>query len=196
MGKRRIGNLWEVIDLKQTETFLCIDLKSFYASVECVERGLDPFTTNLVVADPDRSVSTICLAITPAMKKLGICNRCRIHEIPDHIEYIVAKPRMQLYMEYSARIYGIYLNYVAKEDIHVYSVDECFMDVTRYLSLYNFTAKEMAQKLMGVVMEETGITATAGIGTNLYLAKIAMDIVAKHTEDHIGMLDELSQCDP
>ena len=99
MGKRKIGNLWEVIDLKQKETFLCIDLKSFYASVECVERGLDPFTTNLVVADPDRSVSTICLAITPAMKKLGIRNRCRIHEIPDHIEYIVAKPRMQLYME-------------------------------------------------------------------------------------------------
>ena len=186
MGKRKIGNLWEVIDLKQKETFLCIDLKSFYASVECVERGLDPFTTNLVVADPDRSVSTICLAITPAMKKLGIRNRCRIHEIPDHIEYIVAKPRMQLYMEYSARIYGIYLNYVAKEDIHVYSVDECFMDVTRYLPLYHFTAKEMAQKLMDAVMEETGITATAGIGTNLYLAKIAMDIVAKHIEDHIA----------
>ena len=179
MGKRKIGNLWEVIDLKQKETFLCIDLKSFYASVECV-------------ADPDRSVSTICLAITPAMKKLGIRNRCRIHEIPDHIEYIVAKPRMQLYMEYSARIYGIYLNYVAKEDIHVYSVDECFMDVTRYLSLYHLTAKEMAQKLMDAVMEETGITATAGIGTNLYLAKIAMDIVAKHIEDHIGMLDEIS----
>ena len=178
--------------MKQKETFLCIDLKSFYASVECVERGLDPFTTNLVVADPDRSVSTICLAITPAMKKLGIRNRCRIHEIPDHIEYIVAKPRMQLYMEYSARIYGIYLNYVAKEDIHVYSVDECFMDVTRYLSLYHLTAKEMAQKLMDAVMEETGITATAGIGTNLYLAKIAMDIVAKHIEDHIGMLDEIS----
>lgn len=186
MGKRKIGNLWEVIDLKQKETFLCIDLKSFYASVECVERGLDPFTTNLVVADPDRSVSTICLAITPAMKKLGIRNRCRIHEIPDHIEYIVAKPRMQLYMEYSARIYGIYLNYMAKEDIHVYSVDECFMDVTRYLSLYHLTAKEMAQKLMDAVMEETGITATAGIGTNLYLAKIAMDIVAKHIEDHIA----------
>ena len=195
MGKRKIGNLWEVIDLKQKETFLCIDLKSFYASVECVERGLDPFTTNLVVADPDRSVSTICLAITPAMKKLGIRNRCRIHEIPDHIEYIVAKPRMQLYMEYSARIYGIYLNYVAKEDIHVYSVDECFMDVTRYLPLYHFTAKEMAQKLMDAVMEETGITATAGIGTNLYLAKIAMDIVAKHTEPdqdgvRIAELDE------
>lgn len=178
--------------MKQKETFLCIDLKSFYASVECVERGLDPFTTNLVVADPDRSVSTICLAITPAMKKLGIRNRCRIHEIPDHIEYIVAKPRMQLYMEYSARIYGIYLNYVAKEDIHVYSVDECFMDVTRYLSLYHLTEKEMAQKLMDAVMEETGITATAGIGTNLYLAKIAMDIVAKHIEDHIGILDEIS----
>ena len=109
--------------MKQKETFLCIDLKSFYASVECVERGLDPFTTNLVVADPDRSVSTICLAITPAMKKLGIRNRCRIHEIPDHIEYIVAKPRMQLYMEYSARIYGISLTYVAKEDIHVYRVE-------------------------------------------------------------------------
>ena len=164
--------------MKQKETFLCIDLKSFYASVECVERGLDPFTTNLVVADPDRSVSTICLAITPAMKKLGIRNRCRIHEIPDHIEYIVAKPRMQLYMEYSARIYGIYLNYVAKEDIHVYSVDECFMDVTRYLSLYHLTEKEMAQKLMDAVMEETGITATAGIGTNLYLAKIAMGDIA------------------
>ena len=197
MGKRKIGNLWEVIDLKQKETFLCIDLKSFYASVECVERGLDPFTTNLVVADPDRSVSTICLAITPAMKKLGIRNRCRIHEIPDHIEYIVAKPRMQLYMEYSARIYGIYLNYVAKEDIHVYSVDECFMDVTRYLPLYHFTAKEMAQKLMDAVMEETGITATAGIGTNLYLAKIAMDIVAKHIDAdengvRIAQLDEKS----
>ena len=125
-------------------------------------------------------------------KSWGIRNRCRIHEIPDHIEYIVAKPRMQLYMEYSARIYGIYLNYVAKEDIHVYSVDECFMDVTRYLSLYHLTAKEMAQKLMDAVMEETGITATAGIGTNLYLAKIAMDIVAKHIDDHIGMLDEIS----
>lgn len=178
--------------MEQRKSFICIDLKSFYASVECVERGLDPFKTNLVVADPDRSVSTICLAITPAMKKLGIKNRCRIHEIPDSVEYIVAKPRMQLYMEYSTRIYGIYLKYVSREDIHVYSVDECFMDVTRYLALYNFTAKEMAKKLMNAVMEETGITATAGIGTNLYLAKIAMDIVAKHVEDHIGMLDEIS----
>lgn len=157
--------------MEQRKTFICIDLKSFYASVECVEKGLDPFKTNLVVADPDRSVSTICLAITPAMKKLGIKNRCRINEIPDNVEYIIAKPRMQLYMEYSARIYGIYLKYVSKDDIHVYSVDECFMDVSKYLSLYNLTAKAMAQKLMDAVMNETGITATAGIGTNLYLAK-------------------------
>ena len=130
--------------------YIAIDLKTFYASVECVERGLDPFTTNLVVADPDRSVSTICLAITPAMKKLGIRNRCRIHEIPDHIEYIVAKPRMQLYMEYSARIYGIYLNYVAKERYPCFTVwMSALLDVTRYLSLYHLTAKEMATKTDG-----------------------------------------------
>ena len=110
--------------------YICIDLKSFYASVECVERKLDPFTTNLVVADPMRSKSTICLAITPAMKKLGVKNRCRIHEIPENITYITAMPRMQLYLDYSARIYSIYLRYLSKEDIHVYSVDECFMDVT------------------------------------------------------------------
>ena len=127
MGKRKIGNLWEVIDLKQKETFLCIDLKSFYASVECVERGLDPFTTIWLSQTGTRTGIDHLPAITPAMKKLGCRNRCRIHEIPDHIKYIVAKPRMQLYMEYSANVYGIYLNYVAKEDIHVYSVDECFM---------------------------------------------------------------------
>ena len=178
--------------LNWKNTYLCIDLKSFYASVECVERGLDPFTTNLVVADPDRSVSTICLAITPAMKKLGIKNRCRLHEIPDSVEYIVAKPRMQLYMDYSARIYNIYLKYVAKEDIHVYSIDECFMDVTKYLSFYKIGPKEMATQFMDAVMKETGITATAGIGANLYLAKIAMDIVAKRVDDHIGILDEIS----
>lgn len=172
--------------------YICIDLKSFYASVECVERGLDPFKTNLVVADPTRSKSTICLAITPAMKKLGVRNRCRIHEIPAGIEYITAMPRMQLYMDYSARIYGIYLRYVAGEDIHVYSVDECFLDVTPYLDLYHFSPREMAEELMRAVMEETGICATAGVGTNLYLAKIAMDIVAKHSDDHIGILDEIS----
>ena len=174
------------------KSFICIDLKSFYASVECVERGLNPFQTNLVVADPTRSQSTICLAITPAMKKLGVKNRCRIHEIPAGIEYITAMPRMQLYIDYSARIYSIYLRYVSKEDIHVYSIDECFMDVTNYLSLYHMTGKEMAVELMDAVMKETGITATAGIGTNLYLAKVAMDIVAKHVEDHIGILNEIS----
>ena len=182
----------EVKRMGRQKSFICIDLKSFYASVECVERGLNPFQTNLVVADPTRSQSTICLAITPAMKKLGVKNRCRIHEIPAGIEYITAMPRMQLYIDYSARIYSIYLRYVSKEDIHVYSIDECFMDVTDYLSLYHMTEKEMAIELMDAVMEETGITATAGIGTNLYLAKIAMDIVAKHVDDHIGILDEIS----
>ena len=187
--ERRIGGG----NVSQDQTsIICIDLKSFYASVECVERGLNPFKTNLVVADPTRSKSTICLAITPAMKSLGIKNRCRIHEIPDCVKYITAMPRMQLYMDYSAKIYGIYLRYVSKEDIHVYSVDECFIDVTNYLQLYHLTAKEMAVKLMQEVMEETGITATAGVGTNLYLAKIAMDIVAKHVDDHIGILDEFS----
>lgn len=178
--------------MERQNYFICIDLKSFYASVECVERNLDPFKTNLVVADPTRSKSTICLAVTPAMKKLGVKNRCRIHEIPDNIKYITAMPRMQLYLDYSARIYSIYLRYISKEDIHVYSVDECFIDVTEYLRLYHMDPKELAVELMRAVMEETGITATAGIGTNLYLAKIAMDIVAKHTDDHIGMLDEIS----
>lgn len=182
----------EVKKMGRQKSFICIDLKSFYASVECVERGLDPFKTNLVVADPTRSQSTICLAITPAMKKLGVKNRCRIHEIPAGIEYITAMPRMQLYIDYSARIYSIYLRYVSKEDIHVYSIDECFMDVTNYLSLYHMTEKEMAVELMDAVMKETGITATAGIGTNLYLAKVAMDIVAKHVEDHSGILNEIS----
>ena len=182
----------EVKKMGRQKSFICIDLKSFYASVECVERGLDPFKTNLVVADPTRSQSTICLAITPAMKKLGVKNRCRIHEIPAGIEYITAMPRMQLYIDYSARIYSIYLRYISKEDIHVYSIDECFMDVTNYLSLYHMTEKEMAVELMDAVMKETGITATAGIGTNLYLAKVAMDIVAKHVDDHIGILNEIS----
>ena len=178
--------------MEHQKSYICIDLKSFYASVECVERGLDPFTTNLVVADPTRSQSTICLAITPAMKKIGVKNRCRIHEIPADIEYITAMPRMQLYMDYSAKIYSIYIRYISKEDIHVYSIDECFMDVTDYLTFYDMTAKEMAVTLMDAVMKETGITATAGIGTNLYLAKVAMDIMAKHVDDHIGMLDEIS----
>ncbi len=170
--------------------FLCIDLKSFYASVECVERGLDPITTNLVVADPDRSKNTICLAITPAMKKLGIKNRCRVKEIPERVKYITAPPRMQFYIDYAAEIYGIYLKYISKDDIHVYSIDEAFLDVTNYLPLYNLTAKELGQKIMQDVLDKTGIRATCGIGTNLYLTKIALDITAKHSPDFIGYLDE------
>lgn len=174
----------------ENKVYLCIDLKSFYASVECVERGLDPLTTNLSVADPERTEKTICLAISPSMKALGIRNRCRVFEIPKNVEYIMAPPRMKLYMDYSVEIYGIYLKYIAKEDIHVYSIDEAFFDVTHYLSLYQLSARELAEKIMDDVFWTTGITATTGIGTNLYLAKIALDITAKHTRDHIGYLDE------
>ncbi|MCF0229144.1 MAG: DNA repair protein [Parasporobacterium sp.] len=169
---------------------IAIDLKSFYASVECVERGLDPFTTNLVVADPTRSRSTICLAITPAMKKLGIKNRCRIHEIPPAVSYITAMPRMQLYIDYSSDIYEVYLKHVSPEDIHVYSIDECFIDASSYLRFYHADPREFACVLMQNVYKETGICATAGIGTNLYLSKIAMDIIAKHSDDRIGFLNE------
>ena len=171
-------------------TYVCIDLKSYYASVECVERGLDPLTTNLVVADPTRTEKTICLAVSPSMKKLGVRNRCRVFEIPQTIDYITAPPRMQLYIDYSANIYGIYLKYVSKEDIHVYSIDEAFLDVTQYLLPYHQSAKELVVTVINDILHTTGITATAGIGTNLYLAKIAMDILAKHSEDHIAFLDE------
>ena len=132
---------------------LCIDLKSFYASIECVERGLDPMTTNLVVADPERGDKTICLAITPAMKKLGIRNRCRIFEIPKNVQYIMAEPRMKLYIDYAATIYGIYLNYISKDDIHIYSIDEAFLDVTSYLKLYHMTAREHADDYIGYLDE-------------------------------------------
>ena len=171
---------------------LCIDLKSFYASVECVDKGLDPLTALLVVADPERTEKTICLAITPAMKALGIRNRCRVFEIPKNIKYVMATPRMQRYIDVSADIYSIYLRYVAKEDIHVYSIDEVFMDVTEYLGLYKMSAKELAARIIRDIYETTGITATCGIGTNLYLAKIAMDITAKHVDDHMGELTEES----
>lgn len=170
--------------------YLCIDLKSFYASVECADRGLDPMTTRLVVADPERTQKTICLAISPAMKKLGIRNRCRVFEIPENLEYIMAPPRMQRYIDVSADIYAIYLKYIAKEDIHVYSIDECFMDVTDYLRMYQMTAKELAERIMQDVLENTGITATCGIGTNLYLAKVALDISAKHCKGNIAFLNE------
>lgn len=158
--------------------------------MECVERGLDPLTTNLVVSDPERGEKTICLAVSPSMKKLGVHNRCRVFEIQKHIEYITAPPRMQLYIDYSANIYAVYLKYVSKEDIHVYSIDEVFMDVTHYLVFHRMTAKQLAVAIMDDVLQTTGITATAGIGTNLYLAKIAMDIMAKHSDDHIGILTE------
>lgn len=174
------------------KSYLCIDLKSFYASVECADRGLDPFLENLVVADPDRGPGTICLAITPAMKALGVKNRCRVFEIPNGIEYTMATPRMRRYMEASAEINGIYMHYVSPEDMHVYSIDECFIDATPYLRLYDMGAREFASFLRRKVMEETGITATAGIGTNLFLAKVALDIEAKKAADGIGILDEES----
>ena len=171
-------------------TYLCIDLKSFYASVECADRGLDPFVDNLVVADPERSRTTICLAITPAMKALGVKNRCRVFEIPDGIDYTMARPRMRRYMEVSAGIYAIYLRFVSPEDVHVYSIDECFIDATPYLPLYGMDARAVARTLMTAVFQETGICATAGVGTNLFLAKVALDITAKHAPDNIGFLDE------
>ena len=195
-------------------TYIAIDLKSFYASVECRERGRDPLTTNLVVADASRTEKTICLAVSPSLKSYGISGRARLFEVVQRlrevnamrlakaglkdfpagsddwlrlqqepnlkVEYLTAPPRMALYMEYSRKIYQIYLQYVSKEDIHVYSIDEVFIDVTDYLASRGLTAREMAMEMILHVLKETGITATAGIGTNLYLAKIAMDIDAKH----------------
>ena len=200
-----------------TRTFLAIDLKSFYASVECVERGLNPLTANLVVADESRTDKTICLAVSPSLKALGIGGRPRLFEVKQrvneinaqssrtsnlksqisNIEYIVAPPRMALYIQYSTRIHNIYLKYVAPDDIHVYSIDEVFIDATQYLRLYNVSAHQLATTIIRDVLNETGITATAGIGPNLYLCKIAMDIVAKHIPAdadgvRIAELDEMS----
>jgi DNA polymerase V len=217
--------------MDKKRTYIAIDLKSFYASVECVERGLDPLTTNLVVADASRTEKTICLAVTPSLKQYGIGGRARLFEVVQRVRqvnnerrkkapywqldgesaddnelkahpelavtYHVAPPRMAYYIDYSARIYSIYMKYVAPEDIHVYSVDEVFMDVTNYLKTYKITAHELARRMIGHVLRETGITATAGIGTNLYLCKVAMDIVAKHIPAdkdgvRIAELDEMS----
>ena len=172
--------------------YLCIDQKSFYATVECVARGLDPMTTNLVVADPERSENTICLAVSPSMKALGVKNRCRIKDIPSNIKHIVAQPRMQLYIDCAAEIYAVFLKYIAPEDIHVYSIDESFLDVTPYLAMYNMTAKEIAVMIIKDVKDTVGTICTCGIGTNLYLAKIALDIKAKHAADFIGILNEES----
>ena len=170
--------------------YCCIDLKSFFASVECVERGLDPFTTNLVVADPSRGDKSICLAITPAMKALGIRNRCRVYEIPKNVEYITAKPRMKLYMKKSAEVYSVFLQFISKEDIHVYSIDEVFIDLTDYTKIYEKTAQQLAKMLIDRVFSTTGLCATVGIGTNLFLAKIALDITAKSSSDNMGVLDQ------
>lgn len=213
------------------KTYIAIDLKSFFASVECVERGLDPLKTNLVVADESRTEKTICLAVSPALKAYGISGRARLFEVVERVkevnalrrtkaprkqfsggscdadelkndpalkvEYIIAKPRMSYYMQYSTRVYNTYLKYIAPDDIHVYSIDEVFIDATPYLSKYGLTAREFAMRLILGVLKNTGVTATAGIGTNLYLAKIAMDIGAKHAEPdkngvRIAELDEMS----
>ena len=167
-------------------------MKSFYASVECAERGLSPFETNLVVADESRGKGAITLAISPKMKALGVKNRCRLFEIPQNIKYIVALPRMSLYIKYCADIFEIYLDYFSEEDIHQYSIDEAFIDVTDYLSVYNLTPKQLAKKIIDEIAIRTHIPATCGIGTNLFLAKIALDITAKHCKDHIGELTEES----
>lgn len=170
--------------------YLCIDFKTFFASVECAERGLNPFCTNLVVADASRGKGTICLAITPQMKMLGIKNRCRLFEVPENVKYIAAVPRMQKYIEYAANIYAIYLKYFAKEDIHVYSIDESFIDITHYLKMYKMKSMQLAQLIMKEVYDTYKISSACGIGTNLYLAKIALDIMAKHSINNIGWLTE------
>ncbi len=170
--------------------YFVIDMKSFFASVECAERGLDAMTTKLVVADAERSDKTICLAVSPAMKELSVKNRCRLYEIPKNIDYIIAPPRMKKYIAYTAKIYGIYLQYMSKDDIYQYSIDEAFLDVTDYLKMYNIRAKEFAKKLLTEINDKLGIPATCGIGTNMYLAKIALDITAKKAPDRIGWLTE------
>ena len=221
----------ENTDMKPTNAYIAIDLKSFYASVECIERGLNPLTANLVVADDSRTLKTICLAVSPSLKSYGIPGRPRLFEVakkiqevnaerlshaPGHtftgdsfidtelkhspslaVSYITAPPRMAYYMDYSTRIYNIYLKYIAPEDIHVYSIDEVFIDASHYLNTYQLSAHDLAKKLVLEVLQNTGITATAGIGTNLYLSKIAMDIGAKHAApDENGVrtacLDEMS----
>ncbi|MBR3885401.1 MAG: DNA repair protein [Clostridia bacterium] len=175
---------------EKQRVYFVIDMKSFFASVECAERGLDAMTTKLVVADESRTDTTICLAVSPAMKALGIKNRCRLFEIPKTIDFIIAPPRMKKYIEYAAKIYGMYLKYISKTDIHVYSIDECILDVTDYLKIYNLKAKDFALKLMKEINDSFGIPSSAGIGSNMYLAKIALDITAKHAPDRIGWLTE------
>ena len=170
--------------------YMCLDLKSFYASVECADLGVDPFTTPLVVADASRGLGAITLAISPALKALGVKNRCRLFEIPSTIEYIAVKPRMRRYMEVSASIYGVLLEYVASEDIHVYSIDEYFIDVTSYSRLYKKSYYDLALLFKDKVLDRTHIHATVGLGSNLFLAKVALDVLAKHAPKGIGVLNE------
>lgn len=176
--------------MEKARTYYCIDMKSFFASVECAERGLDPMVTPLVVADESRGRGALCLAVSPYMKKLGVKNRCRLFEIPQNIDFLIAKPRMKKYIEYAADIYELYLDFFSPNDIHVYSIDECFLDATKYLETYKTTPKAFPKRLIEEIKTRKGIPATAGIGTNLYLTKIALDITAKHTTDGIGYLDE------
>lgn len=165
---------------------LCIDLKSFFASVECVERNLDPFTTPLIVADPSRKGGAITLAVTPYMKTLGVPSRGRVFEIPKNIKYITAPPRMSLYVKKSKEVINCFLDFISKEDMHVYSIDEAFLDVTDYLKLYKMDDVTLAKTIMARIKEKTGITSTCGIGPNLLLAKVALDIESKHSPDFIA----------
>lgn len=170
--------------------YFVIDQKSYYATVECVARGLDPMKTNLVVADPDRSQNTICLAVSPSMKALGVKNRCRIRDIPGNIKYIVAPPRMQLYIDCAAEIHGVFLKHFAPQDIYTYSIDESFIDATPYLKMYNISSRELAKRVIDDVHDTVGTISTCGIGTNMFLAKVALDIQAKHAPDFIAELNE------
>lgn len=175
-------------ELKVNRNIVCIDLKSFFASCECVERNLDPFKTPLVVAEPNRN-GAITLAVTPYMKKMGVKSRSRIYEIPKNIKYMTVRPRMSLYVEKSKEVIDIYLDYVASEDLHVYSIDECFLDLTNYMKLYKKSMREIAKDILNSVYRATGLCATAGIGPNMLLAKIAMDVEAKHNSDFIAEWD-------
>lgn len=168
---------------------ICIDLKSFYASVECVLRGLDPFKVNLVVADKDRGGGSIVLAASPHIKQYGVKSRCRIYELPQKLDIIYAKPRMKKYIEYASMIYNVYLKYVSSEDIHVYSIDEMFLDLTPYLKYYNKSAYEISKLLLEDIFNTTKLPAVCGIGENMFLAKVALDILAKHQPDGIAYLD-------
>ena len=166
--------------------FLCIDLKSFFASAECLDRGLNPFTTPLVVANPTQGNGAITLAVTPYLKTLGVKSRGRLYEIPKSIKYMIAKPRMSLYLAKSREVVEVYLKYVSLEDLHIYSIDECFLDVTNYLKMYGKSDYELALDILEDVRKETGLTATCGIGPNMLLAKLSMDIEAKHNKDFIA----------